>query len=124
MASDAPSHSPEDALTSEKESDRFEVDTTPPQIQSLQGAVQGNKIHVQFRATDNFSAIKRAEYSLDAGDWHFVEPTGQLSDSKTESYDFTLPLTSDSSGQEHVIVVRAYDRYDNMNSAKTLVPGK
>lgn len=124
VASDAPSHSPEDALSSEKESDRFEVDTTPPQIQSLQGAVQGSKIHVQFRATDNFSAIKRAEYSLDAGDWHFVEPTGQLSDSKTENYDLTLPLTSDSSGQEHVVVVRAYDRYDNMNSAKTVVAGK
>ena len=124
VASDAPSHSPEDALTSEKESDRFEVDTTPPQIQNLQGSVQGNKIRVQFRATDNFSAIKRAEYSLDAGDWHFVEPTGQLSDSKSESYDFSLPLAADAAGQEHVVVVRAYDRYDNMNSAKTVVAAK
>jgi hypothetical protein len=124
IASDAPSHSPEEALTSEKESDRFEVDTTPPQIQNLQGAVQGNKIHVQFRATDNFSAIKRAEYSLDAGDWHFVEPVGQLSDSKTESYDFSLPLAADAAGQEHVVVVRAYDRYDNMNSAKAVVAAK
>jgi hypothetical protein len=124
VASDAPSHSPEDALSSEKESDRFEVDTTPPQIQNLQGTVQGNKIQVQFRATDNFSAIKRAEYSLDAGDWHFVEPTGQLSDSKTESYDFSLSLSGDSGSQEHVVVVRAYDRYDNMNSAKTIVAGK
>jgi len=123
-ASDAPSHSPEDALSSEKESDRFEVDTTPPQIQNLQGTVQGNKIHVQFRATDNFSPMKRAEYSLDAGDWHFVEPTGQLSDSKTESYDFSLPLSADSGNQEHVIVVRSYDRYDNMNSAKTVVPAR
>jgi hypothetical protein len=124
IASDAPSHSPEDALTSEKESDRFEVDTTPPQIQNLQGSVQGNKIRVQFRATDNFSAIKRAEYSLDAGDWHFIEPTGQLSDSKTESYDFSLPLAQDAAGQEHVVVVRAYDRYDNMNSAKAVVASK
>ena len=30
VASDAPSHSPGDALTGYKESDRFEVDTTPP----------------------------------------------------------------------------------------------
>ena len=35
VASDAPSHSPEQALTAEKESLRFEVDTTPPQIESL-----------------------------------------------------------------------------------------
>jgi hypothetical protein len=124
IASDAPSHSPQDALTAERESSRFEVDTTPPQIQELKAAVQGDKIHVQFRAVDNFSSIKRAEYSIDAGDWHFVEPVGQLSDSKSESYDFSLPLASDASGQEHVVVVRAYDRYDNMNSAKTMLTGK
>lgn len=124
VASDAPSHSPGDALSSEKESDRFEVDTTPPEIQDLKASVQGNSIRVQFRAADSFSAIKRAEYSLDAGDWHFVEPVGQLSDSKSESYDFSLPLTGDSLAQEHVVVVRAYDRFDNMNSAKSLVPGK
>jgi hypothetical protein len=124
VASDGPSHSPEDALASEKESDRFEVDTTPPLIQELKASVQGNKVHVQFRATDNFSPIKRAEYSLDAGEWHFVEPVGQLSDSKSESYDFSLPLAADAASQEHVVVVRAYDRYDNMNSAKTVVQGK
>jgi hypothetical protein len=48
----------------------------------------------------------------------------QLSDSKSESYDFSLPLSPNSVDQEHVVVVRAYDRYDNMNSAKTLVPAK
>jgi hypothetical protein len=121
VASDAPSHSPGEALSSEKESDRFEVDTTPPQIQDLKASVQGNAIHVQFRAVDSFSPIKRAEYSLDAGEWHFVEPLGQLSDSKAESYDFSLPLPGDAAAQEHVIVVRAFDRYDNMESAKTVV---
>lgn len=126
VASDAPSHSPGDALSSERESDRFEVDTTPPEIQDLKashegGKAQGGKVHVQFRAVDSFSPIKRAEYSLDAGDWHFVEPVGQLSDSKTESYDFSLPLSGEAAGQEHVVVVRAFDRYDNVNSAKTVV---
>ncbi len=124
IASDAPSHSPEDALTSEKESSRFEVDTTSPQIRELQAFIQGDKIHIQFRAVDTFSPIKRAEYSLDAGDWHLVEPVSQLSDSKSESYEFSLPVTAEGASQEHVIVVRAYDRYENMNSAKTLVPGK
>jgi hypothetical protein len=124
VASDAPSHSPGEALTSDRESDRFEVDTTPPQIQDLKASVQGGKVHVTFRAADSFSTIKRAEYSLDAGDWHFVEPVGQLSDAKTENYDFALPIPEDQSEQEHVVVVRAYDRYDNMNSAKTVVPGR
>jgi hypothetical protein len=124
VASDAPSHSPGDALSSGKESDRFEVDTTPPLIEDLKHSVQGNGIRVQFRAVDSFSPIKRAEYSLDAGEWHYVEPVGQLSDSRSESYDFVVPLSAESSDQEHVVVVRAYDRYDNMNSAKSVVRGK
>ena len=124
VASDAPSHSPGEALSSEKESDRFEVDTTPPQIEDLKASAQGSAIHVRFRAVDSFSPIKRAEYSLDAGDWHLVEPVGQLSDSKSESYDFSLPLPADSPAQEHVVVLRAFDRYDNMESAKTVVPAK
>jgi hypothetical protein len=80
-----------------------------------------------FQAVDSFSAIKRAEYSIDAGDWQFVDPVGQLSDSKTESYDFHAPIpapqnTSGSSGSiEHVVVVRALDRNDNMNSAKVVI---
>ncbi len=120
VASDSPSHSPGEELSAERESDRFEVDTTPPQIQDLRASVQSGKIHVQFRATDSFSTIKRAEYSVDAGDWHFVEPVGELSDAKTENYDFAVPVTGNA-GEEHVVVVRAYDHYDNMNSAKTLV---
>jgi hypothetical protein len=121
VASDAPSHSPQEALSSERESDHFDVDTTPPQIEDLRASVEGNAIHVQFRALDSFSPIRRAEYSLDAGDWHFLEPVGQISDSKTESYDFSLPIAADGAGHEHVVVVRAYDRFDNMNSAKVVV---
>ena len=121
IASDAPSHSPQEALSSDKESDRFEVDTTPPQVEDLKASVQGNSVRIQFRATDSFSPIKRAEYSIDAGDWRFVEPVGQLSDSKTETYDFSVPVQS---GEEHVVVVRAYDRFDNMNAAKTVVEAK
>ena len=124
LASDAPSHSPQDALTAGRESDRFEVDTTPPQVQALNASVQANLLHVQFRAVDGFSPIKRAEYSVDAGEWHFVEPVGGLSDSKSESYDFTLPLSGDAVAQEHVVVVRAYDRFDNVNSAKAVVGAK
>ncbi len=133
VASDAPSHSPEQALTAEKESARFEVDTTPPQIENLAASVEGDKIHVTFRAVDSFSNIKSADYSVDAGEWQFVEPVGQLSDSKTASYDFrvALPIPNPATAKnatagqpEHVVVVRVYDRYDNMNSAKTVIRGK
>jgi hypothetical protein len=135
VASDAPSHAPEQALTAEKESPRFEVDTTPPQIENLNASQEGSQIHASFRAVDSFSPIKRAEYSVDAGDWQFVEPVGQLSDSKMESYDFrvtapavassaTAPLKNTGGQLEHVVVVRVYDRFDNMSSAKTVIRGK
>ena len=142
IASDAPSHSPGEALYAERVGTRFEVDTTPPVIENLSAALEvsqigkqidGKQIHVRFRASDSFSPIKRAEYSLDGGDWQFVEPVGQLSDSKTEDYDFRVAvpqpeaapaLMAGSTANDHVVVVRAYDRFDNLATAKTVIRGK
>lgn len=123
-ASDAPSHSPGEALTAEKQSARFEVDTTPPRIENLSAVLGPGSIHVSFRASDSFSAIKRAEYSVDAAPWQFVGPVGELSDAKTENYDFQVPLSAGSLASDHVVVVRVYDRYDNMVAAKAVVRGK
>jgi len=148
IASDAPSHSPGEALYAERVSARFEVDSTSPLIENLTAIVEqkiveqktveekhveGRQIHVRFRASDSFSPIKRAEYSLDGGDWQFVEPVGQLSDSKTEDYDFRVampqpgtapPLMENNTANDHVVVVRAYDRFDNLATAKTVIRGK
>ena len=123
VASDAPSHSPGEALEDDKESARFEVDTTPPAITSLTAVVEAGQIHARFHASDSFSAVKRAEYSLNAGDWQFVEPVGQLSDSKAEDYDFHVTLPAAPS-TDHVVVVRAYDRFDNLATAKVVLRGK
>ncbi len=127
VATDQPSHPPGEALTSERESPRFEIDTTPPQIAGLTATAEAGRIRISFHAADSFSPIKRAEYSIDAADWQFVDPVGQLSDSKTESYDFRAPLPLTEEGknqQEHVVVVRVYDRNDNMIAAKTVIRGK
>ena len=155
-ASDAPSHSPEEALNSAKESQRFEIDTTPPQVVNLNAAFDNHALHITFRAMDGFSTIKRAEYSIDAGEWQYVEPVGRLSDYRVENYDFLAAIPGDpaktvaesvsgepvrpkpgrraagegdgaaSTGpkQEHVIVVRVYDRFENMGSAKFVVRGR
>ena len=90
VASDAPSHSPGQALTAEKESLRFEVDTTPPQVENLAASVEGDKIHVTFRAVDSFSNIKRAEYSVDAGGGLVELPASRFFEN---DYDFRgVPL--------------------------------
>jgi sugar lactone lactonase YvrE len=125
VASDAPSHSPGEALSATKESRRFEVDTTPPRVEKLTASVEGSQIHVRFRAEDGFSNIKRAEFSVDAGDWKYVEPIGQLADAKIEDYDFMVPLEAAKDAEsEHVVVLRVYDKYENMGAAKTLLKGK
>ena len=125
VASDAPSHSPGEALTASRESRRFEVDTTPPRIENLAAAIEGAQIHVRFHAEDGFSTIKRAEFSVDAGDWQYLEPQGQLSDARIEDYDFKVtPDNEKDALSEHVVVVRVYDKYDNMAAAKTVLKGK
>ena len=138
VASDAPSHTPEDALSDERQSSRFEIDNTPPRIENLTAKLESQQLHVTFRAVDEFSPIKRAEYSIDAGEWQFLEPVGQISDAKTENYDFNVPLAQTQQSleeqteqkrahgpaknkppvSEHVIVVRVHDRYDNEATMK------
>jgi hypothetical protein len=50
---------------------------------------------------------------------------GQLSDAKSEDYDFKVLLDSPKdAASEHVVVVRVYDKYDNMGAAKTVLHAK
>ena len=141
VASDAPAHMLGDALTSARESDHFIIDTTPPVLTALQGSLQSGVIHAGFVATDQTSPIARAEYSIDAGRWQFLEPVGKLSDSLTEHYDLTVPLAAiptrtpteepesapaaspapPTDPQEHILTVRVYDRYENVSAAKTVI---
>jgi WD40 repeat protein len=135
VASDAPAHVLGEALTGERESDRFLIDTTPPAISGLQGSLQAGTLHAAFTATDATSPVIRAEYSVDAGRWQVLEPVGKLSDSLTEHYELSVPLSSLSQReetlqaapappadpQEHILTVRVYDRYENASAAKTVI---
>ncbi len=131
VASDSPSHTPGDALTGDKVSDRFVVDTTPPVVKlkaeietgACERAPCSKLVHVSFDADDASSPIAHAEYSLDAGPWQFVAPVGAISDSKREHYEIHIPPQSFPVAQgEHLITVRVYDRYDNVGAAKAVVP--
>ncbi len=131
VVSDSPSHSPGEALTGFKESDRFEVDTTPPVVSSLkaneEGAAAacpqgpcGKPVVFTFDAEDVGSPISHAEYSLDAGQWQYIEPVGGLSDSKREHYEVHIPGSAfDGKAGQHLLTVRAFDRHDNVGLAKT-----
>jgi len=122
ISSDYPAHTPADALTGEAISDRFELDTTPPVLSALKATTSGSAIAVTFTAHDATSPITRAEYSLDAGPWQYIEPVGNLSDSPDERYDFRIPLDATDKPAEHLVTVRVYDRHDNVGAAKAVVP--
>jgi hypothetical protein len=125
VASDAPAHTAAEALTGERVSDVFVVDTTAPVPGLLTAAMEGGKIHATLEVRDATSPIAHAEYSVDAGPWQYLEPVGNISDALTERYDFvaavpvaTAPATD---AKEHVVAVRVYDRYENMVAVKAVV---
>jgi hypothetical protein len=124
VASDAPSNPAGEGLTAERQSDRFVVDNTPPSIAQLTaepiGSATGGtgSVRVRFQVNASASYVTRAEYSLDAGDWMLVSPTGGLSDAQRESYDF--PLQKIPAG-EHTVTVRVFDQFENVSAAKATV---
>lgn len=128
VASDAPSHTPGDALNGEKMSDRFEIDTTPPTVLNLKATAEplsggtSRAFLITFDAEDASSPIAHAEYSLDAAPWQYIEPVDKISDSKTEHYALRISIEA-AAGKigEHLITVRAYDRYENVGVAKTVI---
>jgi sugar lactone lactonase YvrE len=126
VASDSASNPPNVALKAERESERFEIDNTPPVIQKLEGNAAGMNADrpmgvaydFQFTATDLTSGIEKAQYSVDGGEWILLAPAEGISDSKTESYRFTVHGLAPG---EHTIAVRAYDRFDNVGAGKTTI---
>ncbi len=126
VASDSTSNPPNAALKTERESERFEIDNTPPVIQKLEGSAAGMNADrstgisydFQFTATDATSGIEKAQYSVDGGEWILLAPVQGISDNKTESYSFTVRGLAPG---EHTIAVRAYDRFDNVGAGKTTI---
>lgn len=117
-ASDAASNPPDKTLKSERESERFEVDNTPPVLGKLESSANGNSAKIIFSASDSGSNVERAQYSVDGGEWLLLAPKTGISDGKQESYE--LNVSGLKSG-EHTIAVRVYDRFENVGSAKAVV---
>ena len=127
VATDAPSNPPAVALKAERESERFEVDNTPPVIEKLSADTSNRgdaTVVLKFTARDASRSIDRAQYSVDGGDWILIAPANGISDAPEEHYQVSLtfpstgPATSD---REHTIAVRAYDHFENVGSAKTTI---
>ena len=126
VVSDAASNPPDQALSAERESERFVIDNTPPTIEGLaaspqSGSTAHSEVRVKFTARDTTSSVERAQYSVDGGDWIIVQPKTGISDAPEEQFEFSITLPANSRGGEHTIAVRAYDHFENVGSAKTTI---
>jgi hypothetical protein len=117
-ASDLPGNPPAAALSASMVSDPFLIDNTPPHIAGLSASFAGGKLRAAWSAADALNNIKKAEYSLDGGDWTLVAPVTGLSDSHELSYDLTLDRLAPG---EHTLAVRVADDYDNQAVEKAVV---
>ncbi len=114
-ASDAPTNTPADALTSSLESDVFTIDNTPPEI--LNGKVtQGT---IAFTAKDALSWLDKAEYSVNGGEWTLLDPVNRVSDSPVLDYKLTLPPGGDT---PRIVAIRVFDENDNVVVSRYTAP--
>jgi hypothetical protein len=118
VASDAASNPPDKALKTERESERFEVDNTPPVLGKMEASVSGSRGEIRFAATDSGSSIERAQYSVDGGEWLMIAPKTGISDGKQQAYEFVVNGLKPG---EHTIAARVFDRFENVGSGKAIV---
>jgi hypothetical protein len=118
VASDKSANPPGRAREGELISVPIIVDNTPPLLTMGVPRRDGQRVEVDVDAADSSSALRRAEYSLDAVAWVPVEAADGVLDSPRER--FVVRLDSVSPG-EHLLVVRAYDSVGNAGLAKTIV---
>ena len=112
---------PNQALSAERENDRFQVANTPPRINGLHANTNASPIKIMFDGVSFSGAIAQAQYSVDSGDWQPVFPVGLLSDAPKESYEVGL---SGLGAGEHIVAVKITDRFDNTSSAQLTIAVK
>jgi WD40 repeat protein len=112
-ASDAPSNAPATALAGDMESVTFDIDNTPPRIETQPATRAGVRSTITFVVRDEQSAVQRVEYSLDASRWRIVYPKDGIPDSRREEFEVAI---EDSDGGRSVII-RATDAMNNIATA-------
>jgi sugar lactone lactonase YvrE len=120
VASDAPENSLGQALTGERVSEPVDVDSTPPVVRAAGEAqvTADGHARVRFSVDDASGMIRRADVSLDSGEWRAIFPEDGIADSPHETYAIDLPLLG---AGEHTISLRAIDGSGNVGSARVVV---
>ncbi len=117
-ASDAPDNPPHQALSAVGEGELFLIDNTPPRIAGLTGTRAGTRLEARWRASDALAALKKAEYSVNGGEWLVVEPTTRLTDSPDHEYSLSVEAAP---AGEVTLAVRVTDSHVNQVVEKVVV---
>ncbi len=120
VASDAPENSLGQALTGDRVSEPVDVDGTPPVVRA-EGQPQAGtdgRARVRFTVDDASGRVRRADVSVDSGEWRAVFPEDGIADGPRETYALELPLEG---AGEHTISLRAIDGSGNVSSARVVV---
>jgi hypothetical protein len=117
-ASDRESNPPASAREAQLTSSPVIIDNTPPAVTVGMVRYAGGAAHVEWEAADAGSALRRCEYSLDAGNWVPVEAADGVIDSPREK--FTLDLPGLAAG-EHLLVIRVADSANNTATQKVIL---
>ncbi|MBI4908845.1 MAG: hypothetical protein HY820_34815 [Acidobacteria bacterium] len=117
IASDAPSNPAADAREGDLVSSLMLIDNTPPSI-TLTTQREAGGLRIVVDAKDAASAVRRAEYSIDAGPWMTLAPEDGVADTLQERF---AGLAATVPAGEHILVVRAYDTAGNAGLAKIIL---
>jgi hypothetical protein len=117
-ASDRPSNDLKFAREAELVSAPVLIDNTPPTVSASLPRREDGLVEINVDAQDRGSALRRCEYSIDAGPWQPVEAADGVTDSQQERFDVRI---SHLAAGEHLIVIRVYDAAGNAGLAKVVV---
>jgi hypothetical protein len=118
VASDREANAAASAREAQLTSSPVMIDNTPPGITMGKVSYAAGTAHVEWDAADASSALRRCEYSLDAGNWVPLESADGVIDSPREK--FLLDLSALSAG-EHLLVIRVADSANNTATARVIL---
>jgi hypothetical protein len=118
VASDREANPPATAREAQLTSAPVLIDNTPPVVSIGAVRYSAGAAHIEWEAADAASALRRCEYSLDAGEWVPMEAVDGVIDSPREK--FALDLKGLAAG-EHLLVIRAADSANNTGLAKIIL---
>jgi hypothetical protein len=118
VASDRPSNPVGQARQAELVGPPVLIDNTPPVVKAGAPRRDGPVLEVDIDAEDVASALRRCEFSVDAGSWQPVEAADGVTDSPREQFQIRIANLPPG---EHLIVIRAYDTAGNAGLAKVVV---